>query len=112
MAKPRQGTYGHFEGKTCVACAVGTILLGAGQSKIRENRVLIRPKHYGIVSTVNQMVPRLMLRCPYLDCLMHPWVFPIGELAENLFEDHHWSRPRIATYIERQIKAYEKEQRA
>jgi len=104
---------GKADPKKCRACAVGTILLGAGVAKFDKSGVAYTASFGGLgyIRIVNGLAPDVRLLCPVIDprpgrsrCYESENACGVGELTEHLFEGHEWTRGKIARYLERQIK--------
>ena len=113
MVKPnRQGHYLQTDGKgkPCSACEVGTILLGLGQPYNEFGYF----KRRGIVETcelVDRLAPEVKLICHLGGLFMCDRYFGVGGMVEHLFEQHEWSRGRVARYLEGLVKCYEADAR-
>jgi hypothetical protein len=111
-----RGTYFHYndDGK-CLgrACAVGAILVG--QDPNREDLWGGIDYMDNPVGQVNELVPDLFLLCPInhkrkdsWQCMPDDAPMQVGSLAEHLFENHKWSRNRIASWLEEKVEEFDR----
>lgn len=106
MTDAERGTY--VDGNHAVSCALGSAIVGKEGDLEKAHEIADRlefqmdVRHYikRCFPYVSRVVPCPVKRCKDLtgDFLEDESI--VGR-AEHLFEDHHWSRERIAAWVEK-----------